>query len=62
MRRDKGEVVNEDLCPICGSTLQEVQFVGEEKSFEFALKSGLSDFLDERGVPRFIISVKKGGD
>jgi hypothetical protein len=44
----KEKVLAEDICPICGSELEIIDFVGAVEPFELALKSGFSDFLDER--------------
>ena len=46
---------NPRLCPICCAPYENIIPVGVEKPYEFALRSGMSDYLDERGVPRFIL-------
>jgi hypothetical protein len=56
MVRDKS--VHEKLCPCCGSPLEHIVYVGEPEGNplnEWYCRSGWSDFLDERGVPRWVL-------
>jgi hypothetical protein len=64
MKIVKKRVVHEDVCPICQSPLEEGRFVGDNSGnplLRWWELEGYSNYLDERGVSRWVLSDLNSG-
>jgi hypothetical protein len=55
LKLKKGDRINRDVCPICGSDLVRLKYVGAGNPLvDFLVRESWTKLLDERGMPKWI--------